>query len=146
MRQAYEAVLPAIGEVFQLWPSIAWDLNNRTTGVSDFRCHGDDITTGTVNGKPFHYQGNFIPTMHSQPPSAAPRLALWDENYSGATAQTPPAWTFLVYRLRQNPWKSPAGAAPPAAITDPLAVPPAPNGNFANDPNTGLPGPGFYTP
>jgi hypothetical protein len=94
------------------------------------------------DGKPFGY---FLsdPTHHSQPASAQVKLQLWPENYEGLNAQTKPPWSFLAYRL---PFKCYEGRAPAASLTNPLANPPAPNGQYKTDPVTKLPAPGFYMP
>lgn len=143
IRETYQALLPAIGKVFQVWPAMAWSLNNRSLGdIVNFRCKAPLVPE---DGKPFAYQiEGSGPTHHSQPASAQVKLNLWPENYYGTNAQAAPPWSFLAYRLSTVKWYE--GQAPTASLTDNLAKPPAPDGVFTIDPGTKLPNPGFYMP
>ena len=141
IRQAYQAMLPTLGRVFQLWPSVNWSKNNRhLDNAIDWEC--DDGSAGGVM-KPFRS------SPRSQPASGWYRLALWPEpathkgHYADDSAKTRPPWTFLIYRLFWDPFW---GDAAPSAMTDPLSKPPAPGGEFSSDPTTLLSNPGFYPP
>jgi hypothetical protein len=88
VRQTHKALLPAIGKVFQVFPAMAWSLNNRhIDDIVDFRCRRDFIVPGS--GKPFGYSVS-SPTHRSQPASAQVKLELWPENHEAVSAQTYP--------------------------------------------------------
>lgn len=147
IQQAYQGIMRGMGVAFALRPDDAWYLNLRDVDILNYRCDTGDVTS---TGKPFGYSDTFGHTRHSQPVSGAPMVRMWDVPYPPWTSgpyTTQPQWMFFVYRIKEGGSDpSPANLAPPAAVTDPLSVAPAPDGVFTTDPKTGLPGPGFYTP
>jgi hypothetical protein len=128
VRQAYQAVLPAVGNVFQLWPYLNFPANyDNVTDAGKLWCQ--DVDEPLTNN----------------PPSSQPKMYLWPSTYwdnSLDSAKNRPAWLMLVYRLVSSHYR---GEPPRASVTDPLARPPAPSGIFPPGPTT-LPNPGFYTP